>query len=323
MGTGAIDIDDFIRIQNLLLGGGEDVYDPECPTSRGDYNGDGFVDVVDMYELFDEYLGGDNPPADPCDCGFPCELPHALGTATVTVESKVLEPGTTDTIGVFVTNTSHIYGLVIPLVVRGGAAYPVQISARFVPEGRVDTWMMGTTVLTYNDEGGQCGGFGSPDELEPSSPNGFVFLNSLDSRLPPGADTDVPSIEIIVTLPESTGVFEIDATCADPGHYLVFFEGTHYAKLYPACNRGVFSVGICECAHQSDINGDGFIDAEDLNAVIDIVFFSGTDVQDPECPATRADFNADGAPDALDINALIAHLFFSGPGPADPCAILR
>ncbi|MBD3297427.1 MAG: hypothetical protein GF341_02145, partial [candidate division Zixibacteria bacterium] len=109
-GNGGIDIDDFVAMQNLMIGGGTDVTDANCPTSRGDYNADGFVDVVDMYELFDEYLGGGNPPADPCVCGFPCELPHALGTAGVVVESKSMAPNTTDTIGIRVSNTSNIYG---------------------------------------------------------------------------------------------------------------------------------------------------------------------------------------------------------------------
>ncbi|GAB4321769.1 MAG: hypothetical protein Kow0074_12810 [Candidatus Zixiibacteriota bacterium] len=319
-GSGDINIDDFIAVQNLLIGGGSDVQDPECLTTRADYNADGFVDVVDLYELFDEYLGGNNPPADPCVCGFPCELPHALGVASVAVESKTMEPGTTDTIGVFVSNTTNIYGLVIPLTIRAVSAYPRVISARFVPEGRVDVWMMGTTVLEYDLENGSCGGFGAPGSVGPSSPDAFVFLNTLDSRLPPGADGDTASIEIIVTLPDSAGTFEIDTTCADPGHHFVFFETSQFAKLYPSFQKGVVTIGGCECPHQADLDTDGYLDASDLNAMMDVVYFSMSDPQDPLCPASRTDFNADGYADAQDINDMINHLYFSGPPPIDPCS---
>lgn len=75
----------------------------------------------------------------------------------------------------------------------------------------------------------------------------------------------------------------------------------------------------CDCPYQCDFDESGALDALDLNDLIDILFFAGTDPQDPVCPATRADFNYDGAPDALDLNDLIDHLFFAGSGPVDPC----
>ena len=77
--------------------------------------------------------------------------------------------------------------------------------------------------------------------------------------------------------------------------------------------------GTCDCPYQSDFNADSFLDALDLNAMIDALFFGGSDPQDPDCPATRADFNFDGVADALDLNVLIDHLFFAGNPPCDPC----
>jgi len=76
---------------------------------------------------------------------------------------------------------------------------------------------------------------------------------------------------------------------------------------------------VCSCPFQADLDGDTFINAVDLAIEIDIVFFSAADIQDPDCPTTRADFNADGVPDAVDLALLIDHVFFSGSGPVSPC----
>ena len=313
-----IDVDDVIFIQNLILGGGTDIQDPDCPTTRGDYNADGFVDVVDLYLVFEQYLGQTEPPSDPCACGYPCELPPAIGYATVWVESKNVDPGTVDTIGIYVSNSTAIYGLVVPLAIRAITAYPAAITARWVPEGRVDTWMLGTTILAYDNESGLCG-FAPPGGLGNTSPDAVVFLNTLDSRLPAGADTLVPSMQIIITTPDSTGSFMIDSTCADPGHHLAFFEGRDYAKGIPSFHRGDITVGACDCPNQGDFNTDGQLDALDLNYLIEIIFFQAPDVRDPNCPTGRSDINVDGFPDALDLNYLIQHLFYKGPPPVDPC----
>jgi hypothetical protein len=57
----------------------------------------------------------------------------------------------------------------------------------------------------------------------------------------------------------------------------------------------------------------------DLAVMIDIVFFSAADPQDPECPATRFDFDCSGFTDAVDLAKMIDHVFFAGVGPCNPC----
>lgn len=76
----------------------------------------------------------------------------------------------------------------------------------------------------------------------------------------------------------------------------------------------------CDCPLQADFDANGSLDALDLNALIDALFFAGANPQDSGCPTTRGDFNNDGAPDALDLNDLIDHLFFGGSPPVNPCA---
>ncbi|MBD3299402.1 MAG: S8 family serine peptidase [candidate division Zixibacteria bacterium] len=75
----------------------------------------------------------------------------------------------------------------------------------------------------------------------------------------------------------------------------------------------------CDCPYQSDFDENAVLDANDLNGMIDALFFNGPNPQDPDCTKTRADFNCDDAPDANDLSGFIDHLFFNGPGPCDPC----
>ncbi len=75
----------------------------------------------------------------------------------------------------------------------------------------------------------------------------------------------------------------------------------------------------CDCPNQSDFDENAALDATDLNALINVLFFNGANPQDADCPKTRADFNCDDTPDATDMSTFIDHLFFNGPGPCDPC----
>lgn len=92
-------------------------------------------------------------------------------------------------------------------------------------------------------------------------------------------------------------------------------EGAPYSDI----DSFFVPIVACLCPHQGDLNSDGPIDALDLNVLIDILFFGGTDIADPDCNTTRSDVNCDGLPDALDLNDLIEHLFFGGAPPCDPC----
>ena len=64
-----------------------------------------------------------------------------------------------------------------------------------------------------------------------------------------------------------------------------------------------------------DLDGDGFITALDLSALIDVIFAGG---EVPVPPDARADLNCDGFPDALDLAVMIDHLYAGQPAPACP-----
>jgi hypothetical protein len=77
--------------------------------------------------------------------------------------------------------------------------------------------------------------------------------------------------------------------------------------------------GPCDCPYQCDFDADGFVTAIDLAGMIDILFAGSPDVQDPDCPITRADFDCDGFATVLDLVGLIDYLFAGGQPPCDVC----
>ncbi len=90
----------------------------------------------------------------------------------------------------------------------------------------------------------------------------------------------------------------------------------------PEFNGATMSVTVCQCGSHGDIIDDDVLDAVDLNALIDYVFFNAPQpIQDANCPhIDRGDVNCDGVDDAVDLNALIQTIFFNGPDPCDPCS---
>ncbi|MEW5873762.1 MAG: PKD domain-containing protein [Candidatus Zixiibacteriota bacterium] len=142
-------------------------------------------------------------------------------------------------------------------------------------------------------------GGGSPALPPGTGPVARIHFRSRTTSLP--GDT---SFVNIATLGAHT--FKSYTTTTD--YQPVFYPGTVRVVTPP-----------CDCPWQADLDGGGTVDAVDLAFVIDIVFFGGADIQDPDCPRSRADFNNDGVVDAVDLAELIDHVFFGGAGPADPC----
>lgn len=155
-----------------------------------------------------------------------------------------------------------------------------------------------------------------------STPEGvmFVRMSTFSAPLPPGTDS-LGSLVMTVSLTPDTGVFIVDTTCTWECNNLLFVEDSQapYELIKPEFIRGMISTYPCDCPSQGDLMEDGFLDALDLNALIQRLFFGGGDILDEQCPNSRADINGDGVPDALDLNAMIDLLFFGGAAPNDPC----
>jgi hypothetical protein len=75
----------------------------------------------------------------------------------------------------------------------------------------------------------------------------------------------------------------------------------------------------CNCPFQGDLDASGGIAISDVTAIQGIVFQNGSDVQDIDCPFSRADWDGSGLVDCRDFAYAAAHLSVGGPAPSDPC----
>jgi hypothetical protein len=149
-------------------------------------------------------------------------------------------------------------------------------------------------------------------------------------------------------LPPVTVTFSSASSVGAEGYYWDFGDGDTSAEANPIhtyTQSGLFDVQLrvsqdlgvcvrsdslteidyvhvlaCSCPYQADFDGDSFLTALDLGAMIDILFAGRPDIQDLTCPYTRADFDNDGFATAIDLARLIDHMFAGGNGPVDPCA---
>jgi len=327
-GDGFLTAFDLPKFLEILMLNSPDVQDPQCPATRSDFNADGFVDMADEGLLMENLFFGGANPEDPCACGYPCPRSLAAGTGNVFVESKTVDSEEQSSVGIYLTNSSELTGIVIPLMVRAIDNYPSALSASKRSDSRLQGHLGNGGIYELDIMNGACAGgpgtgFGTVGSVGPSSPDAFrfSFLDPLSPSLPAGSDISVPSLEISFTAPTTPGTFEIDTTCTNPDQHLAFFETGNFGEVVPSFVKGIITVD-CDCPNQGNLvvtSESPVIDPLDLNALIDVLFFSAVDPQDPHCPRTRGDFNNDRLSDPVDLNLMIDYLFFSGEMPCDPC----
>lgn len=253
--------------------------------------------------------------------------------SNVTVGSRMAVANSNVTIQVMLSNEIPLKELDIPLVFReiDPGSYITSLtmsSSDRLPE-TVGAPLTGSILkTTYPLEDGSCptgsgNGFGTEGTLDFTSPDGLRYHRARlisDPPLYPGSDV-TGSLLLHVDVTGTPGSFEVDTTCIDPNSHLLFVDDGTSTAIVPSFTKGIITITTeCDCPHQSDLDASGALDALDLNGMINVLFFSAFDPQDPSCPATRSDFDCSGYADALDLNALIEHLFFGGPGPCDQCA---
>ena len=117
----------------------------------------------------------------------------------------------------------------------------------------------------------------------------------------------------------TTLVFENDPIYPQSFNTITDIHGQIFKR--PALITGIFTVSgqVCDCPFQGDGDLDGFVTALDLGAIVDILFASHTDVQEPLCPSPRFDLDCDGFTTSLDLAYMTDHLFGGGVPPCDPC----
>ncbi len=127
-----------------------------------------------------------------------------------------------------------------------------------------------------------------------------------------------PPYAVVSDQGDGTAILTLSPTPGDAGEDTILVTAGD-GDLADTAEVIVTVEATCNCPFHADFDANGLLDAIDLNAEIDALFFNGADPQDPSCPVSRADVNHDGVPNALDLNALIEHLFFGGPDLLDPC----
>ncbi|MBD3297795.1 MAG: hypothetical protein GF341_03990 [candidate division Zixibacteria bacterium] len=180
-------------------------------------------------------------------------------------------------------------------------------------------------TVWYADADGDTYGDPTTTLTQCEMPSGYV-LDSTDCN---DADSTIN--------PETVWYYDLDEDgWGDPDSTVVQCEGADgFVRQHPDNCVGVFNPdqadsngdGIgdacdtdCLCAFQGDLDGNGALDAIDLNLMIEVLFFNGSDVCDPTCPNCRSDVTCDDVSDSTDLNYLITAIFFNGAPPCDPCA---
>ncbi|GAB4316774.1 MAG: hypothetical protein Kow0074_04920 [Candidatus Zixiibacteriota bacterium] len=119
----------------------------------------------------------------------------------------------------------------------------------------------------------------------------------------------------------STGEFTYTPDTAFAGADSITFEATDGLLT---SNVGTIRINVsasdCICAHWGDPKRDGVLDAEDVNAVIAIIFFNELPSKSLFCTIADADVNCDCYLDVVDFNTFVMAVFFSTPPSCDPCA---
>lgn len=196
---------------------------------------------------------------------------------SVIVESKTVFMGQADVqVGVYVSNTTDILGIVLPLEFRtisGSAFYALPMSRQINAAGRVYTSPLGPQPplgapgISINNQypavGAQeCSGpvshtFASvSQQLDPVSPDGFLMAcvsqdGAVDDPdgivLPPGSETpgvDEPSFYFRFKVPNmraASGQFEIDTCCVKPANHLSFVD-RNTEIIVPEFTKGIITV---------------------------------------------------------------------------------
>ncbi|MBD3299401.1 MAG: S8 family serine peptidase [candidate division Zixibacteria bacterium] len=147
------------------------------------------------------------------------------------------------------------------------------------------------------------------------------IVSAEDSNFTPvSLSSDTMANATFVDSGNGIGVFSVTPEITQQGVYDILFVASDGVDADSATVTITILDG-CLCLHQADLDFSGVLDAVDLNALINVIFFNEPDIQDEGCPITRADLTCDGVADAVDLNYLIEHIFFNGPLPCDPCTL--
>jgi hypothetical protein len=195
----------------------------------------------------------------------------ASGIASLTVESKVVQPGESARVGIYIRNDIALWAVVVPLVIReiDPGSFWTAAKAKFDHTARINGYMDGTyegsvlwpeIVHTYPGAAPNRRWIGPLDYISPD----FILMvkgRITEGDLPPGDDvapdsSGKPSIVIDMTVNNVPGRFEIDTTMISPANHLAFAP----SDWDPVAGREVFipdfTKGIITIAGSPSVSDD-------------------------------------------------------------------
>lgn len=260
---------------------------------------------------------------------------------SVIVESQTLMIGVPGSVvGVSISNTSPIAGLVLPLEIRPlnpGASVAQRIDFVLNSNGRVANSPLGyadpspdslwpEAFMTFHRSCVTCsvacsGPIANTYCAEdtscsfPINPYGLFFSTvssgspqngesiSMDPGSDPGTTADA-SLQIILTQIGSTpGFFEIDTCCWTPANHIAFAAESG-AITSPAFTKGLIEIR-CDCSCHADPVCDGIINIQDVVQMVNVLFRDYLPGPHPYCPVPLEDVNCSGITDIVDLVSVI------------------
>ncbi len=258
---------------------------------------------------------------------------------SVVVESRAIPAGSGAAVGIRVTNSAALCGLVVPLEIRAVTPGSFITSMSMSYGGRLSSNVLAGAIVgvqhgvkdTTCSSGSAGEGYGNVvfdsigrSRTVSSSPEGALFVRARSNGgdLLPGTDT-TPSMWLFVNVTETLGTFEIDTACMIPNNHLTFVVNWPAVQaVTPVFQRGTVTIVPCNCPLQGDYDANEYIDIFDVLGSIYEAFSGGPSPWDETCTAQRGDVNCDGAVDVFDVIYLIAATLSGGPSPCNPCTEL-
>ncbi len=122
---------------------------------------------------------------------------------------------------------------------------------------------------------------------------GSYFLPS--APIPAGSGAFVKVMfDVATTAPLGAAALSAGTNC-------VIYDDCDDGNIHPTCSDGSFFLGT-----PGDLNGDGYVDSQDLGIMVDYLYMGGV----PPYRLNPADMNADYVVDSVDLGILIDYIFF-------------
>lgn len=294
------------------------------------------------------------------DTNEPARSTSASAANSVVVESQILMVGIPgSTVGVSISNSVPIAGLLVPLEIRPqtpGTSLAQSFTYAMNPIGRVansplgyadpsndSLWPEAAMVLrqtcvqcTVACSGPTSGSYCTTDTtcVYPTDPYGLFFGTVSTGEpqagelitLAPGADpgtTADASLQIalnqIGTLP---GFFEIDTACWRPSNHLGYAEA-NASFIQPTFTKGVIELR-CDCSCHADPICDGITNIQDVVNLVAVAFRNEPPGAQPFCPHVPQDVNCDDIVNIVDV-VIMTDVAFRAADPSavfcDPCTL--